>query len=88
MTFNRLERHVQLVRDLPVRPAVGRKPRDPQLARSKRVDAGTPLAARAGTGRLELLAGASSQSASAAAGRELQRLGERLTPSGALAGAA
>ena len=88
VAFHRFQGHVQLVGDLAVGAALGRQGRDPQLARGEGLHTGAPLAPGARPGGLELLAGPAGQAASAAADGQLQRLGERLTGSGAPTGAA
>src|SRR6266545_134570 len=85
VTLDGLERHIQLVGDLAVRVALGRQPYDAQLAGSERFHTDAPLASRAGAGGLELLARAGGQRPGAAAGGEVERLGERLARGSALA---
>src|SRR5262245_8337316 len=56
VALDRLQRHVQLVGDLPVRAPVGCEPRDAELARRERLDAAPELAPRSRAGRVQLLA--------------------------------
>ena len=83
-----LERHVELVRDLAVGAALGREPGDAELAGGQRFHARAPRASRAGAGRLELVARPGRQRSGAAAGGEVERLGEGVACGGAFAAAA
>jgi len=88
MPLDGLERDVELVGDLAVGAALGREAHDAQLAGGQRLHAGAPFAARAGAGCAQLLACAGAQRPRAAAGGELERLGERFARLHALSGAA
>ena len=85
VTLDRLEGDVQLAGDLAVGAAVGGQPGHAQLAGGQRVHPGPPRAPRAGAGRPELVADPGGQRSGAAAGRELERPGQRIPGRGALA---
>src|SRR5262245_23861578 len=78
VAFDGLERHVQLVGDLAIRPTAAGEPYDAQLARRQRLDAGAPRTSRPGPGCLELFARASREWTGTTAGREVERFDKRL----------
>src|SRR5262249_26310651 len=75
----RLQGHVELVGDLAVRAALRSKPHDAELAGRQRFDAAAPFAARPRACHFELLSRTRGERAGAAAGGEVERLGEGLT---------
>ena len=83
MAFDGLERHVQLVGDLAVGTALGHQPHHAELARGQRFQAAAPDTSGAGAGGPELITCAGGERASATAGGEVERLGERFACSGA-----
>src|SRR5262245_8240371 len=87
VTLDGLEGHVQLLGDLAIRAALGRQPRDAELARGERLGPGPPRAPRTGAGGVELLPRAPGERPGAAARGQVERVGERLARIGAPAGA-
>src|SRR5262249_44733773 len=88
MTLDGLERDVKLVSDLTIRPPLGSKPCDAQLARRQCLDAATKLAPRPRTRRPELVSCPGDERSRAAPGGKVESLGERLPSRGPLSGPA